>query len=72
MVTTRSTMPNTSSATMESAPNPGAARKVSRLEATVYIEFAIFLLAFVLLFALLPPVYCHSLDDLQATRAKAK
>ena len=70
MVTTRSTMLNMSSATMESAPNPGAARKVSCLEATVYI--GIFLMVFVLLFALLPPVDCHSPDDLQATRAKAK
>ena len=68
MVTTRSTMPNMSSANMESAPNPGAARKARYLEARVRIGFGVLLMAFVFLFALLPPVDCHSLDDFQATR----
>ena len=68
MGTTRSTKPNMSSANMESAPNPGAARKARYLEARVRIGFGVLLMAFVFLFALLPPVDCHSLDDFQATR----
>ena len=72
MGTTRSTKPNMSSANMESAPNPGAARKARCREARVHIGFGILFMAFVLLFATLPPVDYHSFYDLQGTRTEPK